>query len=215
MDKALKHLKKDSVLRKIIKEHKIEELDGEPDLFQDLIESIINQQLSGKAAATIFNRFKLLFTRSTPFDFAQGRRSGQETRTFPTPQQILKTSDEKIRACGISYPKVKYIKGICQAIVDKSLDIEKVQTLSDEEVIVQLTKLKGVGRWTAEMILIFSLKRPDVFSVGDLGLRNAVSKHYKIKRDNLRKIEQISEKWSPYRSFAARLLWRSLNNKQV
>lgn len=203
MDKALRHLRKDLILRKIIKEYKIEELNGEADLFQDLIESIINQQLSGKAAATIFNRFKLLFARSTG--------SGQAGK-FPKPQQILKVHDDKIRACGISYPKIKYIKGVCQAIVDKTLDIEKVQALSDEEVIVELTKLKGVGRWTAEMILIFSLKRPDVFSVGDLGLRTAVSVHYKVKREDLRKIEKISRKWSPFRSYAARLLWRSLDN---
>ena len=195
--KALKFLRKDLVFRKIIKENEIEELDGETDLFQDLIESIINQQLSGKAAATIFGRFKNLF----------------KTKTFPLPQEILKISDEKIRGCGISYPKIKYIKGICQAIVDKSLDIKKISVLSDEEVIIELTKLKGVGRWTAEMILIFSLRRPDVFSIGDLGLRNAVSLRYKIKREDIKKIEKISQSWSPYRSLAARLLWRSLNNK--
>ncbi len=197
MDKALKHLRRDVILRKIIKRYKIEELNGESDLFADLIESIINQQLSGKAAATIFGRFKLLF----------------KTKSFSTPQQILKIPDQKIRKCGISFPKIKYIKGICQAIVDKSLDIRKISMLSDEEVIIELTKLKGVGRWTAEMILIFSLKRPDVFSVGDLGLRNAVSLHYRINREDIRKIELISRKWSPYRSLAARLLWRSLDNK--
>lgn len=100
-------------------------------------------------------------------------------------------------------------------MVDKSLDTEKIKKLQDEEVIIELTKLKGVGRWTAEMILIFSLRRPDVFSIGDLGLRNAVSLHYKVKRDNLKKIEEISKNWSPYRSYAARLLWRSLNNKPL
>lgn len=197
--KALLHLRKDLVLRKIIKGNKVEELSGETDLFQDLIESIINQQLSGKAAATIFKRFKLLF----------------KFKIFPSPKDILKVSDEKIRKCGISYPKIKYIKGICKAIVDGSLDIKKISALSDEEVIIELTKLKGVGRWTAEMILIFSLKRPDVFSVGDLGLRNAVSLHYKIDRKNIKKIEKISRKWSPYRSLAARILWRSLNNRPL
>ncbi len=199
MDKALKHLKKDLVLRGIIKEYKIEELEGEADLFQDLIESIINQQLSGKAASTIFSRFKLLF----------------KSKKFPNPEQILKISDDKIRACGISYSKIKYIKGICEAIVNGSLDLKAIQTLTDEEVIRELTKLKGVGRWTAEMILIFSLKRPDIFSVGDLGLRNAISLHYKIKKDNFKKIEEISKNWSPYRSYAARLLWRSLNNRPL
>jgi len=196
MDKALRHLRKDLVLREIIKEYKLEELNGKTDLFQDLIESIINQQLSGKAAATIFKRFKLLF--------------GDK---FPTPAQVSKISDEKIRECGISYPKIKYIKGICRAISDKSLNVKKISTLSDEEVIIELTKLKGVGRWTAEMILIFSLRRPDVFSIGDLGLRTAVSVHYKIDREDKNRIEEISKNWTPFRSLASRLLWRSLNNK--
>lgn len=203
--KALRHLGKDLILRKFIKKYEIEELNGETDLFADLIESIINQQLSGKAAATIFKRFKLLFGNK-----------------FPKPIQILKIHDDKIRACGISYPKIKYIKGICQAVIDKSLDIKKISKLSDEEVTIELTKLKGVGRWTAEMILIFSLKRPDVFSIGDLGLRNAVSLHYKhefessaykINREDIKKIELVSRNWSPYRSLASRLLWRSLDNK--
>lgn len=197
MNKALRHLKKDPILHKIIKGYKLEELDGKVNLFEDLIESIINQQLSGKAATTIFNRFKLLF----------------RPKKFPKPEQILKVSDDKIRACGISYPKIKYIKGICEAVANGSLDLKKIKTLVDEEVIIELTKLKGVGRWTAEMILIFSLKRPDVFSVGDLGLRNAVSRHYKVDRNNLKKIEEISLAWKPYRSYASRLLWKSLENR--
>lgn len=193
MDKALRHLKKDLVLSEIIKQYKIEESNSSVDLYQDLIDSIISQQLSGKAAATIFGRFKLLFGKK-----------------FPTPKQILKMPDDKIRACGISYSKIRYIKGICQAIEDNTLNIKKISTLSDEEVIIELTKLKGVGRWTAEMILIFSLRRPDVFSVGDLGLRTAVSKLYKIEREDRAKIEELAKKWSPYRSLAARLLWKSL-----
>ncbi len=195
--KALLYLKKDAKLRKIIEKYELSDWEKESDLFKDLIESIINQQLSGKAAATIFGRFKKLFG----------------TKNFPKPKDIFKVSDEKIRACGISYSKIKYIKGICQAIVDKSLDVKKILSLSDEEVIIELTKLKGVGRWTAEMILIFSLQRPDVFSTGDLGLRTAVSKLYKIDREDKEKIEKISKKWSPYRSLASRLLWRSLDNK--
>lgn len=198
MDKAISHLKKDPVLRRIIEENKMEELDVKVNLFEDLIEAIINQQLSGKAATTIFNRFKKLY------------RGG-----LLSAENILKTPDEKIRACGISYSKIKYIKGICEAIKNGLLSIDKVQALNDEEVIIELTKLKGVGRWTAEMILIFSLKRPDVFSVGDLGLRNAVSRHYKVDKNNLKKIEKISLTWSPYRSYASRLLWRSLNNRPL
>lgn len=203
--KALLHLKKDKILKKIIEEYDIHYLQSETNLFESLVETIISQQLSGKAAETIYNRFKVLFTHSTS--------SGQANKL--TPQNILKIKDEKIRECGISYPKIKYIKGLCKAIVDGSFAPDKVQNLSDEEVIAELTKLKGIGRWTAEMILIFSLKRPDVFSVGDLGLRTAVSKLYNINRENIKEIGKLSLKWAPYRSFAARYLWRSLNNREL
>lgn len=102
-NKALTYLKKDPILRKIIKNYQLQELNGEIDVFVDIIESIINQQLSGKAAATIFGRFKNLFN----------------PKKFPTPQQILKVSDEEIRKCGISFSKIKYIKGLCQSIIKK------------------------------------------------------------------------------------------------
>ena len=194
--KALFHLKKDLKLRKIIEKYDLPNWQEKTDLFEDIVESIINQQLSGKAAATIFGRFKKLFKNK-----------------FPTPQQVLKVSDEKIRRCGISYPKIKYIKGLCSAIVKKELDLENLSNLKDEEVIIELTKIKGIGRWTAEMILIFSLKRSDVFSTGDLGLRTAVSKLFNVDREDKIRIEKISKKWSPHRSLASWFLWRSLENR--
>lgn len=194
--KALLHLKKDLKLKKIIEMYDLPKWEKESDLFADIVESIINQQLSGKAAATIFGRFKKLFKNK-----------------FPKPQQILKIPDEKIRACGVSFPKIKYIKGLCQAIVNRELDLKNLSNLQDEEVIIELTKLKGIGRWTAEMILIFSLQRSDVFSTGDLGLRTAVSKLYKIDREDRIKIEKLSKKWSPHRSLACWYLWRSLENR--
>lgn len=194
--KALQFLNKDLKLKIIIKKYDLPKWENKSDLFQDLIESIINQQLSGKAAATIFNRFKLLF-------------GGK----FPSPKQIMKVQDEKIRSCGISYQKIKYIKGLCKAIIDKDLDVENLSKLEDEEVIIELTKLRGIGRWTAEMILIFSLRRPDVFSSGDLGLRTAVSRIYKINKDDRNAMELLAKKWSPYRSLASWYLWRSLENR--
>lgn len=202
--KALAYLKKDKKLKDVIEKYDFPNWEKESDLFKDLIESIINQQLSGKVAATIFGRFKKLFTHSVT--------SGQDTK-FPSPKQILKIPDEKIRECGISYPKIKYIKGLCQAVVDKTLDINNLSNLKDEKVIIELTKIKGIGRWTAEMILIFSLKRADIFSVGDLGLRTAVSRLYKVDREDKIKIEKISKKWSPHRSLASWYLWRSLENR--
>lgn len=194
--KGLKFLKKDFKLRKIIEKYDPPKWDKDGDLYVDLIDSIISQQLSGKAAATIFGRFKNLYSKG-----------------FPTPQQILKTPDDKIRACGISYSKISYIKGICKAIIDRTLNIKTITKFEDEEFIVELTKLKGVGRWTAEMILIFSLRRLDIFSTGDLGLRTAVSKLYKVDRDDRQKIEKLAKKWSPFRSLASWYLWRSLENR--
>lgn len=186
---------KDPVIQKLIKKHGELEWSSEPDLYQDIIESIIGQQLSVKAAATITHRFKSLYGAK-----------------FPSPQQILDTPDLDIRGRGISFSKIKYIKGIAKAITDGDLNLKILPDLSDQEVLEELIKLKGVGKWTAEMILIFSLRRPDVFSIGDLGLRTAISKLYKIDRDDLKAIEKLSLTWRPYRSDVARYLWKSLDN---
>ena len=163
-------------------------------LLVELVESIISQQLSVKAADTIFGRFKALFGRK-----------------FPSPKAILTMDDEKLRACGLSYAKVSYVKSVANAFVSDLIDIEKITKQSDEEVIAELTQIKGVGQWTAEMILIFTLKRPDVFSIGDLGLRNAITKLYGVI--DRKEMLKLSESWKPYRSTACWYLWRSLENK--
>lgn len=198
--KAVIYLSKDPILKKLIKEYDLPKFDHWKDaqnLFADLVRGIANQQLSGKAAATILGRFINLFN----------------TKTFPTPRQILKKTDNEIRAVGFSYPKVRYIKGLAEMVVTKKINLEKLPELSDSEVIEELIKIKGIGRWTAEMTLIFALKRPDVFSLGDLGLVTAVSRLYKVDRKNLKKIEKISLAWSPHRSVASWYLWRSLDNR--
>lgn len=188
------HFRSDPILSKLAENLVPYNLEGRgEDLLEDLIRSIANQQLSGKAAARIYGRFKALLPT--------GRIN---------PREILKLTDEQMRSAGFSRPKIKYIKGSCQAVIDKSIDLISLTSKSDDEVITELVKLNGVGKWTAEMILIFSLKRPDVFSVGDLGLRNAIAKHYQIDRDDLAAIEKLSRRWSPYRSMAALLLWKSL-----
>lgn len=163
-------------------------------LFEDLIETVISQQLSGKAATSIFNRFKTLFGSS-----------------FPTPQQVLTMEEGSIRAIGVSTSKEAYIKNIARAFADKKITIEEIVKLSDEKVIEVLTQIKGIGKWSAEMILIFTLSRPDVFSAGDLGLRNAVKNLYGIT--DPKDIIALSENWKPNRSFACWYLWRSLENK--
>ncbi len=195
--KAIKFLSKDSVLKEIILQYDPPVFeDRSNDLFASLIRSIANQQLSGKAADTILGRFLNLFGNK-----------------FPKPEEILKKTDDEIRMVGFSYPKVRYIKGLASMVIKKEIDLKKLPNLKDEEVIAELIKIKGVGKWTAEMILMFSLDRPDIFSLGDLGLTTAVSRLYKIDRKNIKKIEKISMKWSPYRSIASWYLWRSLDNR--
>lgn len=166
-------------------------------LFEDLIESIISQQLSIKASDTIYKRFKTLFDQTT----------------FPDPQAILITEDEKMRACGISFQKISYIKSVADAFISDLIDAKKIAQMSDEEVIQALIQIRGVGKWTAEMTLIFTLNRPDVFSLGDLGIRNAIRNLYSIT--DHKEVLTLSEKWKPYRSSACWYLWRSLENKQT
>lgn len=194
---SIRHLQKDPVMKTLIRTHgPIPNLSPSENLFADLVEAIVNQQLSEKAGATIFKRFKGLFG----------------DRRFPKPQHILDIPDQNIRDAGLSWSKITYIKGISEAILNKKLLTKNLYQLSDELVIEELVKLKGVGRWTAEMILIFSLNRPDIFSMGDLGLRTAVSRLYRIDRENFKKIEAISLRWKPFRSYASRYLWKSLDN---
>jgi DNA-3-methyladenine glycosylase II len=193
---AQKHLSKDPIMKELIETLDAPIFTVSNNLFFDIVDSIVSQQLSTKAAATILKRFLDLF----------------ETKPAPTPEEILQQSDESMRAAGLSFQKIKYVKGLSQAIINKELDLKDIPNLSDEEIINELTKIKGIGRWTAEMILMFSLHRPDIFSIGDLGLRNAVSKLYSIDRDNLKEIEKIAVCWSPFRTLASRYLWKSLNN---
>lgn len=186
--------KNDPIMTGLVQKYPLEKLLSTQDLFAALIRNIIGQQLSGRVADVILERFK-------------------KTVLTLSPKKILAISDEKLRATGMSWAKVKYVKNLSRAVAEGSLNLEKLITLPDEEVITQLTKIKGIGRWTAEMILIFHLNRPDVFSIGDLGLRTAVAKLYKVDRNNLKKIAKISAKWKPYRSMASRALWKSLDNE--
>ena len=185
----------DPVLKKLHKQygpHQFE--DRSEKLYEELVESIIGQQLSGKAADTIFKRFLALFNNK-----------------FPTPEKLMKTDAEKLRSAGMSYSKAAYIKNIANAFKNGDLDSKKLKKMSDEDVKKELTKIKGVGNWTAEMILIFTLKREDVFSLGDAGLRRAIKNLYNIDKE--KDILKLSENWKPNRSFACWYLWRSLENR--
>ena len=193
---AISHLRKDKILNLVIDKYKVSSPKISANLFRDLLEAIISQQLSNKAAATIFNRFLGLFPKER----------------VPQPEEILKLSEEILRSCGVSHQKASYLKSLAEEITSQKLVLENLHLLEDEEVVLELTKVKGVGRWTAEMFLIFSLGRQNIFSVGDLGLRSAVAKLYGVNREDKIKIEEISKNWSPYRSLASLYLWKSLEN---
>lgn len=191
---AIKFLKKDPRLAKIIRRVGGYDIILVKNPYESLVEAIITQQLSGKAAESISKRFRELFGR------------------FPKPTEVLKASDSKLRTTGLSTMKIKYIKDLSKKIVTKELRINSLKNLTDEEVIVQLTLVKGIGRWTAEMFLIFSLGRPDVLPVGDLGLRKGIRRLYSLSElPQKDKIEQIAQKWRPYRTVATWYIWKSLN----
>jgi DNA-3-methyladenine glycosylase II len=167
--------------------------------FASLVGAIISQQLSTKAAATILRRFKALFVN----------------RQFPLPAEVLALEESRLRSVGLSSSKVLYLKHLATAFESKTLDFKRVRTMTDEEIIHMLVQVKGVGRWTAEMFLIFSLGRQDIFSFGDLGLRNAVKKLYKLRTDpSPKKLKQVSNLWQPYRTTASLYLWASLDDRQ-
>lgn len=186
--------------------------------FHSLAEAIIYQQLNGKAAATIFTRFAAV--------------AGEPL----TPEGILKLSDEQMRAVGLSKQKSSYLKDLAAKTASGLLDFTSLPGLADEEVIERLTQVKGIGVWTAQMFLMFSLKRENVLPTGDFGVRMAMYKHYldmqrlkglkrstaagnrrkkKVKLPTPEQMEKIAECWKPYRSVACWYLWRSLDIKTV
>lgn len=195
--KALNHFKKaDPALYKIAVNLKIPELEPRGDHFYSLVRAITNQQLSGKAADTIYGRVVKLLPKEKL-----------------DAKEILKIKDQDLRNAGLSWSKVSYLKDLAERTVKKQIPLESFEKLTEEEIIVELTKIKGIGRWSAEMFLMFHLVRPDVFSYGDLGLRNAIVKIYKLKKHPTPKeAEKISKKWSPYRTYASRILWMSLDS---
>ena len=193
-------MRRDPVLRAIIRKHGACGIKAgrEADIFCGLVEAIVSQQLSTKAAATIYGRLRALMPASGP----------------PTPEAILPLSDEALRGVGLSRQKVSYVRDLSQKVVDGSLRTDVIAGLSDEDVIVELTKIKGIGRWTAEMILIFRLARPDILPVDDLGIVKAVQKAYGLRRTpDAKRLQKIGERWRPYRSVASWYLWASLDNK--
>lgn len=199
MRKAIHHLKKsDPVLAAIIgKIGPCRMQYGEPS-FHSLAESILYQQLNGRAAETIFNRFTAL--------------AGDPL----TPAGILRLSDEQMRGVGLSKQKTSYLRDLSEKTAAGLLEFERLPELSEEEVIAHLTQVKGIGVWTAHMFLMFTLRRPDILPVGDYGVQAAIKKHYKKRKWPKPAImEKIARPWSPYRSIACWYLWKSLDVKTM
>jgi len=229
MRRALTHLKKsDPVMRAIIERIGPYRMRSGPAEFHSLAEAIVYQQLNGKAAATIFERFAAL--------------AGEPLM----PEGILKLTDEQMRGAGLSKQKSSYLKDLAAKTSSGLLDFARLPTLPDAEVIEHLTQVKGIGVWTAQMFLMFTLKRENVLPTGDFGVRMAMYKHYpdvrrnaqraksakkasrissaakkvrkrktKIKLPSPEQMEKIAKRWEPYRSVACWYLWQSLDTKTL
>lgn len=198
---AAKHLASvDAALAPIIAAAGLPSITPHKNYYQELVESIISQQLSVKAAATILKRFLALFPGSK----------------FPTPGQILEKDIEELRSAGLSRQKGTYIQDLAVKVLEETVRFNHLDALSNEEVTAELTKIKGVGVWTVHMFLIFCMGRLDVLPTGDLGIKNGIYSLYNLKeKPTLEEMEVLAElhKWHPYESVASWYIWHSLDNK--
>jgi DNA-3-methyladenine glycosylase II len=169
----------------------------EKDHFKSLVSTIIGQQLSGKAANTI-----------------RGRVIEKLPNNTITPKNIMDIKDEDLRSAGMSWAKVRSVKDLSQKVLEGDIDPSNLDHLANEEIIKELTSVKGIGVWTAEMFLIFNLGREDVFSYGDVGLKNGIELLYDVKKPTMQQIETITSPWSPYRSFGCIALWHTVDNRK-
>jgi DNA-3-methyladenine glycosylase II len=194
-----KHLAKDKVLASILKKDS-HTLSLQKNIPLKLMGSIISQQLSTKVAAIIFERFVALYPAKKP-----------------AIQKVLDTPEETLRGIGISYAKIKYIYAVANFCLEHKITDKKLQLLSNEAIIELLTQIKGVGKWTVEMLLMFSLGREDVFAVDDLGIQQAMTKLYHLDPTNKKQLKidmlERSKVWSPYRTYACLHLWRWKDDK--
>jgi len=193
-DAARQHLSADERLRPLVASIELNPSQSKGDLYAELIESIIYQQLSIKAAATIHGRFLTLFPEA-----------------YPTPEVLVGLETETLRGIGLSQQKANYVRNVAAFFMAENLLGKDWSAHSDEEILNQLTQIKGVGRWTVEMILMFTLRREDIFPIDDLGVQNSMIKLYELtetgKALKLRMMA-IAETWRPYRSWACTYLWR-------
>ena len=192
--KAILYLQRDPKMAEIIKKVGEYKVKTTKNRYQSLVEAIIAQQLSGYAADSILKKFKKLYKSK-----------------FPKPIDVIRTSNPKLRSVGLSKMKISYIKDLSKKIESNHLNMRSFSSKNDEYIIEQLTSVKGIGRWTAEMFLIFSLGREDVLPVGDLGLKKGIQLMYSLKElPKEKEIEHIAESWKPYRTIATWYIWKSL-----
>ncbi|WP_317196770.1 DNA-3-methyladenine glycosylase family protein [Hymenobacter piscis] len=199
LEAALRHLRAaDPVLARLIAAGRPIAPAAHEDLYLGLLRAIVSQQISTKAAAAIWRRFQALF--------------GPEG--YPEPAALRAFSDEELRAAGLSYQKAGYLRAIADFALQDQLDHAQLSQLNEEELTRHLTRIKGVGRWTAQMLCMFALDMPDVFPEGDLGIQNAMRRHYGLEetgRALLRRMTELAEPWRPHRTLASKYLWQSLD----
>ena len=198
MSDVPEHLRSDTVLAMLIDRFESPKFQKHTNYYHELISSIISQQLSVKAAATIERRFKDLF-------------DGE----FPSPEQILEKDIEELRSVGLSRPKASYIQDLARKILDGSVKFNHLDSLTNEQIIAELTTVKGIGEWTVHMFLMFCMGRTDVLAYGDLGIRNGITKLYNLPQtatpDDVKRIASENN-WHPYESIACWYIWQSLDN---
>lgn len=198
----VQHLSKDKKLKKLIEQHGVFRLEKKKDLWLYLCYSIMSQQLSTKVAKVIRQRFLDLY-------------GGNE----PVPQQVVDTAFEKLRGIGMSNAKVNYVQNVARFELEHGMDHKKLAKMNNEEIIEYLTQIKGVGRWTTEMLMMFALCREDIFAIDDLGIQNAMVRLYKINSGDKKKLKEellrLSGRWSPYRTYACMYMWRWKDNTPV
>lgn len=196
------HLNKDEKLRPIIEKQGVLKITKRKNVYLHLCSSIMSQQLSTKVSRVFYQRFLDLYGKKEP-----------------TAQQILDTPFETLKGIGLSNAKATYVQNVCRFFIEQKITDKQLYEMSNEEVIAHLTQIKGVGKWTVEMILMFTLGREDIFAIDDLGLRQAVIGLYDLKHRKKKimqdKILKISRQWAPYRSYASMYLWRWKDNEPV
>jgi DNA-3-methyladenine glycosylase II len=196
LTKALAHLKRDARMAELIKKHRNPTFETGRDPFQSLCRAIVGQQLSVKAAATIYKRFITLYGNKL------------------TPEKVAKTSTEKFRSVGVSNQKAGYLHDLALKCIDGTVDPTHFHEMTDEAIRAHLIAVKGIGRWTADMFLMFTLHRPDILPTGDLGIQKGMQKLFKLKSlPTPEKMEKLAEEWRPYRTVACRYVWNSLDNE--